>query len=239
MGLFGIGKKAAETNSCDVEQNVQPFQLYETELKPRERLAQAIGRVADLDARLSVEKQAVIYLEARLKDEREAAIEAATRGEEPPSLETLETDLRTAQGRAKIFEEALGRSKRSLQIAEAENVQAAQAERDEKFANILREMISQARKLADCHQRLREIQTAAGGQYPADVLWPAFGEAGYAGWLESANSFLNRPEQGRQQQETSVAHEATVAHEAGVANDAAAAESSAMPMVVTPLSNAA
>jgi hypothetical protein len=156
------------------------------------RLTQATARVADLEERLLGARKTVEDLTARLTAAREAAIEAATRGEEPASIPDLEVDLREARERGRIFEEALVRAKVLLQDAEADNLRAAQLEQDKKFAKTLKELMGHAARMVECHQHLSELYRAAEGRYPHSLLWQAFSAEDYAGWLRAANAFLNQ-----------------------------------------------
>jgi hypothetical protein len=205
MSFFGIGNQkkpvdvsvnhaspAARDKHPDQPAEQPAEQIRTGALIVSRRLTQATARVADLEVRLLGTRKTVEDLNARLTAAREAAIEAATRGEEPPSIPDLEVELRKARERGRIFEEALVRAKVLLQDAEAENLRAAQLEQNRKFAKTLKELMGHAAKMAECHRHLGELHRAAEGRYPHPLLWQAFNAEDYAGWLCAANAFLNQ-----------------------------------------------
>jgi hypothetical protein len=200
MAFFGIGKKSEQTRAdsdsneakqMKASQNAEP--TITRHAKARKRLEESAARVRELETRLSVARWKVASLEARLNAAQEAAVEAVVRGGEPPTFTEREAELLAAQRNRHILEEALARATASLRTAEAESTQAAQADLDERFASTLRQLMQHAAKMAECHERLREIHAAAGGRYSPELLWPAFApDDYYRQWLRAAEVFLSQ-----------------------------------------------
>jgi hypothetical protein len=173
-------------------------QVRSKHVTSRDRVLEASTRVADLERRLGFRREKSARLTARLNALQEAAVEAAVRGEEPPSFTEIEAELREAQTSEHILEQALKRAKALLATAEVESRRAAQAEQDEKFADTLKELMGHAAKMAECHARLTEIHAASGGRYSPSLLWSALAsDKDYAQWLCNAQAFLNRLRQGK------------------------------------------
>ncbi len=200
MGFFRFGKKSQQTPAgsgsngakrMQVSQNAEP--TVTRHAKARKRLEESAACVRELETRLSAARWKVASLEARLNAAQEAAVEAVVRGEEPPAFTEHEAELLSAQRNRHILEEALARATASLRTAEAESAQAGQAELDEKFASALGPLMEHAAKMAECHERLREIHAAAGGRYSPGLLWPAFApDDYYRQWLRAAEVFLGQ-----------------------------------------------
>ncbi len=200
MAFFGIGKRSQQTpagsdsneaNQMQVSQNDEP--AVTRQAKARKRTEESAARVRELETRLSAARWKVARLEARLNAAQDAAVEAVVRGGEPPTFTEREAELLAARRNRHILEEALARATALLRIAEAESAQAAQADSDERLAGTLRQLMEHAAKMAECHERLREIHAAAGGRYSPELLWPAFApDDYYRQWLRAAEVFLSQ-----------------------------------------------
>ena len=137
----------------------------------------------------------VMELQTKLAEAKEIAIDAAARGEEPPSTAKLETELRDAQSREAAFAAAVTRAEGDLGCAQAAFEDAKTVERDHRYAAVAKRLETKLDEAAHIHAELIDIWTEDPKHLPV-LAWPELGlgpDARLHFWKIALSQFISPP----------------------------------------------